>query len=563
MRVQLTSGTVRRYAPKAALLAGVAIATAALAQGDYSFSSDGAPLRLKSDYYGYAATISPRVGYSDNINLEPSGSKDGSAYFSTALSGSAIYSTKRLTAIAAGNVDLSYITEGSDFAVNQDVGLAGTFTVADNLAYVDFSGSTARQLFGDNARFSQNINSARSQRANVHTLSASPYLYHKFEDQSSATLRYRFTETFIDDSNAGANPFGGNFLNDSRSQEVVAGLNSGSKWERLRISVSGYGNKTVEDNSDVLPRTEFKQGSGIVEAQLGLTPRFGLSGAAGYDDINTDSATSFFNDETLSGFFWRAGFYARPGRRTDIRLEYGERFGNGFIDGALSYRLSNRFVLSAGAGQSFESRAQFLNSNFVESQRSVLEFADALRQGGELSPAGAISQATRFGAGSYYSQSSGFGINEFVYADLRGAFERTEFQLNANYSNTDFGFRVTRYATASLDVRRELSRRLAAYGGVFVRNAQTTFDPVVCQTAPFLFGFDVTAPLFDPVAACVQYALNNGETWTYGGRIGGSFRIYKNLSAFAEFAHTQRSAADNALLEYGENAFLGGVTLSF
>lgn len=562
-RTKMTSATLRRVAPKAALLGGVAIATAALAQGDFSFNQDGAPLRLKSDYYGYAATISPRVGYTDNIDLAPDGLEDGSAYFSTVLSGSAIYSTPRLTAIAGGNLDLSYITEGSDFVVNQDLGVAATVTVAENLFYLDLSGSTQRNLFGDNARFSQNINSARSQRANVHTLSASPYLYREFEDASSATLRYRFTQAFIDDGNAGANPFGGDFLNDSRSQEVLAGLNSGNKWDRVRVSLSAYGNKTVEDNSDVLPRTEFKQGSGLFEGQVALSPRFGLSGAAGYDEIETDTATSFFNDDLLSGFFWRAGFYARPGRRTDIRVEYGERFDNGFIDASLSYRLSDRLILSAGAGQSFESRAQYLNSNFIASQRGVLEFADALREGAELSPTAIIEQASRFGAGGFFAQSSGIGINENAFVNLRGAYERTEFQLGAYYSDTDFGFRQTRFATASLDVRRELSRRFSAYGGVFVRNAETTFEQAVCQTSPFLFGFDVTEPLFDPVLACIQYALNNGETWTYGGRIGGAYQIYKNLSGFAEFAHTQRSAADNPLLEYGENAFLAGVTLSF
>ncbi|MEQ1929245.1 MAG: hypothetical protein ABL957_01755 [Parvularculaceae bacterium] len=559
----------KQVSTKAALLAGAAliVTSAAIAQNtiddDYSFGDEDAPLRLKSDYYGYAATISPRAGYTTNINLAPDGLKEGSAYFSTVLQGSAIYSKPRLTGIISGTLDLSYIAEDSNFAVNQDIGAASTVTLADNYLYVDFAGSTSRQLFGDNARFSQNINAARDQRANVHTFSASPYLYHEFKDTSNATLRYRFSQVYIDDGNAGANPLGDDYLNDSRSQEVLAGYNSGSKWQRVRLAVSGYGNRTVESGSAVLPRFEFEQASGMAEAQVALTDVFGLSGAVGYDDVSIDTTSAFFNDDDLSGFFWRAGFFADPGRRTNIRLEYGERFNNEFIDGSISYQISDRFRFSAGAGQSFESRAQFLNSQFIASQRSILEFADALREGVEMSPTVVIEQANRFAGSSYSAQTSGIGVSENAWAQLRGAFERTEVSLSANYNDSDFGYRQTRYYGGQLDLRRELSRRMLAYGGLFLRNAETTLDQAVCQTSPFLFGFDVTEPLFDPVTACIQYALENGETTTVGGRVGLAYRIYENLSAFGEFAHTHRFASDYDLLEYGENAFLAGVTLEF
>jgi uncharacterized protein (PEP-CTERM system associated) len=567
----LITAARRHKSMRTVLLAGAALAvtSAAIAQysrddDDYTLGDEDAPLRLKSDYYGYSASISPRAGYTTNVNLSPDGLEEGSAYFSTVLQGSAIYSKPRLTGIISGTIDLSYITEDSNFGVNQDVGGAATLTVVDNLLYVDAAGSTARQLFGDNARFSQNINAARDQRANVHTYSASPYLYREFEDASNATLRYRYSQVFIDDGGIGANPFGGDdFLNDSRSHEALAGWSSGSKWQRVRLGLAAYGNKTRESGSIVLPAFEFDQGSVMAEGQIALTEVFGLSGAFGYDEIDTKTASIFFNDDDLSGVFWRAGFFANPGRRTNLRVEYGERFDNDFIDASISYRLGNRVTFSAGAGQSFESRAQYLNTQFIASQRSVLEFAEALREGGSLSPTEVIQQANRFAGSSYNAQTSGIGVNENAWASLRGAFDRTEVSLYANYSDTDFGYRQTRYFGGGLDLRRELSRRMLAYGGLFLRNAETTIDQATCQTSPFLFGFDVTAPLFDPVAACVQYALNNGETTTVGGRIGLAYRIQENLSAFGEFAHTQRFAADYDLLEYGENAFLAGLTLEF
>lgn len=551
---------------KSALLAGAAcaIATGAIAQINGGFGEqEGAPLRLRSDYYGYAASVSPRVGYSDNINLAPDPLAEGAATFSTLFSGSAIYSTPRFTGIIGGDLDFSYITEGSDFAVNQNIGGASTVTLADNLFYFDLNGSTSRQLLGENARFSQNINAARSQRANVHTWSASPYVYHEFADTSAATLRYRFSQVYIGDSRSGAHPISGDFLNDSRSQEVLAGYNTGSRFQRARLALSAYGNRTVEDGSAIFPRFEYEQGTVTGEAQFALTSTFGLSGAIGYDDISTDTPNSFFNDDDLSGFFWRAGFFAQPGRRTDIRLEYGERFNNGFIDGSLTFKASDRLTFTAGASQSFESRAQSISSRFIDQQRQTLAFAEQLRQGAELSPDLVIAAANRFAGSGYNAQTSGVGINESAYAALRGVYDRTEIQISGNYSDTDFGFRRNKYLSGNIDVRRELSRRLTGYAGLFVRSGETTIDQATCQSTPFLFGLDVTAPLFDPVAACIQFALNNGQTTTVGGRLGGAYRIYENLSVFGEIAHTERFAADYDLLEYGENAALAGLTLDF
>ncbi len=555
----------RRRSIKSMLLAGAACAAAsgAIAGVSTRFSDDDAPLRFRSDYFGYAASVSPRAGYSTNINLAPDGFEEDAATFSTLFSGSAIYSTPRFTGIIGGDLDFSYITEGSDFAVNQDIGATATLTVADNLAYLDFSGSTSRQLLGDNARFSQNINAARDQRADVHTFSVSPYLYREFSDTSSATLRYRYSQVFIGDDDAGANPFGNDLLNDSRSHEVLAGYNTGRKFDRVRIALSAYGNNTVEDGSVIFPRFEYDQGTGTAEGQVALTDSFGLSGAVGWDEIDIEGPVTFFDDDELSGFFWRAGFFARPGRRTDIRIEYGERFDNGFIDANLNYRISDRLTFNAGASQSFESRAQYITSAFIDSQRQTLAFAEQLRTGEARSPRDVIESANRFAGTSYHSQSGAVGVNESAFVGLNGVYDRTEFSLFGHYSDTDFGFRRNQYFTGGLNVRRELSRRLAGYAGVFVRGAETTLDQLTCQTSPFLFGFDVTQPLFDPVAACLQYALNNGRTTTFGGRVGAAYRLYENLSVFGEFAHTQRVAADNALLEYGENAFFAGATLEF
>ena len=540
-----------------------ATAIGAIISGAFAqIGSPQAPLKFKTDYLGYAASVSPRATYTDNLNLRPRGLEDDATILSTLFTGSAIFSNRRFTGLISGDLDLSYVTEGSDFRINQDIGGASTFTAVDNWLYADFAGQTSRQLVGDNARFSANRNSARNQQANVHSFSVSPYIYHRLPNQSAVELRYRFSQVFIDDSSSAANPNVDQFLNDSTTHEVLASYQSGALFDRLQFTLSAYGNRTIEDGSQIIPRFEYEQGSLTAEAQYALSRSFSLSGAIGYDEVDTESSVPLFNDDALSGFFWRAGFTARPGRRTQLRLEYGRRYDDDFLEASLIYDISRRFTFRAGAGRTFQTRAQSIARRFRSIQQQTLEFADRLRAGDELSPEAVIETANQVGGGRIDAQSVGIGASNDAYASLIGAFDRTTVRLSANYQDTDFGFRQNENIGGSLNISHELSRKLRAYGDIFYRHADTDIDTAACIQSPFLFGFDSTAPGFDPVVSCNDFALANGVTNTVGGRVGVSYQLYKNLSAFGEYSHTERFSPVPSL-EYDENTFTAGLTLDF
>ena len=549
----------RRLGVKAALLiAAASVATGAIAQ----VGAPSAPLRLRSDYFGYGASVSPRLSYTDNIELLPDPLKEGSFIASTLLSGGAIYSANRFTGVLSGDLDLSFIGEGSDLVVNQRIGAASTTTLVDGLFYFDLAGSTSRQLIGENARFSSNVNAARGQRADVHNYSASPYLYRRFAEGQSAELRYRFSQVFIDDDNAGANPFAGGLLNDSTSHEAIAFYDSGSRLGRFNFTATGYGNSTVEDGAEFSPRFEFQQASFTGTARYALSDRFALSGAAGYDAIDTVAAPGVFDDEALSGFFWRAGFTARPGRKTDLRLEYGRRYDDDFIDAELGYEISSRLTFRASAGRSFETRAQSVASQFRGMGQATLDLAERLREGDALSAEAAVAASNRLAFGGVNAQTIGIGATNNAQAALIGTWERTEITASANYYDADFGFRQNTGYGGNLNIRRQVSRRLTAYGGAFYRHSEVDFDPAVCAASPFLFGFDVNAPFFDPVVACNAFAIQNGETDTLGGRVGASYQLYRNVSVFGEYARAERFA-DSPILEYAENSVTAGLTIDF
>lgn len=547
-----------------ALCAGVSVGALASLATAQRLNADP-PLRLQTDYFGYAASVAGRIAYTDNIQLAPDGFEEDEFIASTVFSGGAITSTNRFTGLIIGDLDLSYLINSEDFNVSQNVAGVGTATLLDNWLYFDVSGQTSRQLIGDNARFAGNINSGRSQQANVHSYAASPYLYRLRDDGSSVTLRYRFSQVFIDDSESVFGAIDENFLNDSLSHEVVAEYDSGSKFDNVRFTLSAYGNDTTEDGSGVLPEFSYQHGAVEGQVEIPITRKFSISGAVGYDDLETDDAASlFFDDEDLSGVFWRAGFTARPNRRTSMRVEYGRRFDDEFIDAAITHRISPRLNLTAGANRSFTSRSRSIDARFRESQLATLQYADLLRQGEALSPRSVINGANRYATlfSGLNAQTVGVGLVDSAFAALDGDFGRTRVALSGAYSDSDFGFRNIEAFAARGNVTRDLTRHLTGYVGLNFRHADTNVDQDTCEANPTIFGLDAFDPVFDPVANCASFVAANGVTNTLTGLIGADYRFYENVSFFAEYSHTERWS-EVTLLEYSENFAFAGVRLDF
>ena len=557
------NGLVCRRAT-ALLLGGVSLAAIGTVSIAQSLTADP-PLRMQTDYFGYSASIAGRLAYSDNIRLAPDGFEDEEYIASTVFSGGAITSTNRFTGIVLGDLDLSYLINDEDFNVSQNVGGAGTATIAENLFYFDISGQTSRQLVGDNARFSRSINSARSQQANVHSYAASPYFYRRLRDDASVTLRYRFSQVFIDDSDSVFGAINPNFLNDSRTHEVVAQYDSGNRFDKLRFTLSAYGDDTTESGSDVLPRFGYTHGALEAAAEFALSRKFGISGAVGYDDVETDDAASqFFDDEELSGVFWRAGFTARPNRRTVARVEYGQRFDDEFIDAAIAYQLSPRLNLTASANRSFTSRARSLDVRFRQTRFDTLRFAETLREGQEISPRSLINEANRYSSllSGVGAQTVGVGAVDSARVILNGDYGRTRFSLGGFYADSDFGFREIEAFSINGDIQREMTRRLTAYGGLNYRRADNDVDQATCEANPTVFGLDAFVPAFDPVAECAAFIAANGVTNTLTATIGADYRFFENVSLFAEYSRSERWS-DTPSLDYSENLGFAGVRVDF
>ncbi len=546
------------------------------------------PLRLKSDFLGYSVSVSPRVGYSDNINLvpqsildnPPDGLVDDEILLSTQTTVNAIVSLRRFTGLISGDLDLSYLTKSEDFVVNQRIAAAGTATFVENLAYLDIAGGSSRQLIGENAAFSQNPSAARGERANVYTVAASPYLFREFSNQSSAELRYRFSQSFVDDANSdivqnaritaenqpGFNPSDFNdFLNNSQTHEVLARYESGRLLDRFLFVATAYGNSTEDTGSDFLPEFSFEQGSLTLEGQYALTRKFALSGAIGYDEIDTNGSNAFFNDDDLSGVFWRAGFVARPGRRSRAQIEYGRRFDDDFIQADIAYQISRRFLFTASANRSFQTRSLSNAQQISQNSRVILDFADNLRAGGEGNPRGIIDQAVQLAgvaSGGVNAQLNGFGPTNNASVRLAGEFGKSLVSIGGLYQQSDFGFRQFESLAVTLDLTHTLSRKVTVFGNVLYRFADDGIILDNCVSQPEFFITPDQLIGSTALAECLEIDGLTGTSNTLSESIGLTYRLGRRTRAFGQFSRTDRfSEMDN--LDFTENALSAGVIIDF
>jgi len=518
------------------------------------------PLSLKSDFLGYSFSVSPRVGYTDNIQLAPDEFAEGQTILSNLFSANAIISQNRFTALFSGDLDFSYLVEDDDLLVSQAIGGAGTATIVDNFLFLDIAGGSSRQLAGQNARVSPNVNAARDQQVSVNSYAVSPYIHSRLSNNSVAELRYRFSQVFIDDDNLA---IGSNILNDSISHEVLASYESGDLFDRFVFVASAYGNRTEEEGG-IVPFS-FDQGTLTLQTQYALTDRFALSGAVGYDELDTSAGTSFFNDDDLSGVFWRAGFIARPGPKSRVRVEYGRRFDDDFIEADARYQISRRFVFAAGANRTFLTRALANSNQINQLSRSTLDFAQQLRDGGQGSPRNIIQQATQLGSsstGGFSAQTVGIGPSNNAFLQLNGVFDRTTVSLNANYQSADFGFREFQNVTTAFDINRQLSRRVSLFGNASYRFADSSFDVAQCLISPEAFGISPFLPGFNLEDDCNEAASLEGVTHTVSGTIGVNYRLTGRTRAFGQYTRAQRFSPVD-ILEFTENAATVGIILDF
>jgi len=521
----------------------------------------------------YVLKVSPRVTWSDNVELAPEGFEEQDALASVYMSGGALVDRVRFKGLVNGSIEVgSYINppevggkalyDRTVFSPNVVAG--GTAKLVDNLFYFDLAASAREQALDETTRSSGGTSLAGNQRlANSYAVSVSPYLFRRLGGEATIEARYRYVAVAVDDDQSvdGID----NFLNDSSSHELIAEYSSGRLFDRVGFSVRAMANRTEETGSEVLPEVDFRQASLSGDLRYAMNRKLSLVGTVGYDDVDTNG-TSPFDDDDLSGTFWKAGVAVKPGRRSEASLELGERYGGTWVDAAASWRYSSRLQFRLSAYNRLMTTAQAQAQRFSVLQDETLSYAEELRQLGNLTSENILARVLEYNEGlsDLTRQQAGLSRSSGVYADLIAQAPRTSVVLRTGFDQSDFGFEEIDTWSISGLLNHRLSRRLDAYARANYQDASAEIGGTLEDCLAALRQNPDNAGMTpDMLQAICESGDGLGlDTRTLILAAGLDYLLFRDLNAFAALSRSQRFA-DSESNEYVENSVTVGLSYDF
>ncbi len=414
-----------------------------------------------------------------------------------------------------------------------------------------------------------------------------------------------------------------NFLNDSETKESLFEFRTGGMFDRIQATLTAQEIDVEETGSDegLLPEVFYNQKSAQATLEYALSRQFSLAVTYGQDEIETETTRQvaeilsfptgvptdnpfdalFFQDEEgnilppgdtsgrpriflgpiteettegvldndkLSGPFWNIGFVLNPGRRTNIRAGFGERFDGDWVNVAARYRMSERLIFIARASRQLQTGINATSSSSRLLQQQTLSFVDSVRSTQEESSNELIGRASNFanGFGNYNAAQQGLSASDTASAGLIYKSGGTELSINYSTSFNDFGYEEAEFTNLAATLERRISRRLLGYGEISVgsnsRQVSGTFDEcrLALQSDPL---YAANGP--EEVALfCLTPENLNGDSKTLEVKVGAEYTVNRDFSGFAEFTHqTQDSDAAIGQFTVDENVFTVGATYRF
>ena len=454
------------------------------------------------------------VTLTDNLNLEPDDRADSALILSPFVGFNARGAGDRVDFAFNYRLTMDTIlSKDSDVNIRNDFIGFGSAELIDDMLFVDVTGSASQPLIDAGGRTSTSSSVGRSSRTQVVAGSISPYLLNNFGNVAETELRYRYSYTFV----------GRDQIGDSTTNFGSARLSTGRIFTAVKLDAIAESEITDSENrTGDIDRTTFR-----LNGQYPIMRQFSLLGSVGYEKIETNS----LNDDP-DGPLWYAGFYTRPGPKTELRLTYGERYGEPDINGSLTYRITPRLTFQSSYTHVLET-----------TQRQFSGFQLTVDETGQL-----VDPITGLPVDI---TDPGFGLRTEAYtanrfqASIVGNYERNTVTLAGSHEEREYDIRPSeRYISARVGWTRQLSPYTNLFAGVGWRRTDIGGDATAIPATGTLFG--TTAP----------------ESDTYSGRVALTQTLAKDVFGNISFGHTTR-VADQASDEYTENSLTFGVRIVF
>ncbi len=241
--------------------------------------------------------------YTDNVTLAISGNEQEDYVTQINPSIKITGKGKRL------ELDLSYTMQNIAYAESSDsdeirnhLSAKAKATLIEGFLFMNASAIMNQQntsLLGSSAQDNLSI---VSDRADVQTISVSPYVKHNFANWFEGTAKYKFSTTEYDQS-----------ISDSESKNVNLALKNGSKFKKLRWNASYSNQQQDRDNQSDIEKENIK---GVF--YYALSNKFDAIVQGGDENNNLGTGITRAN-----GGYWSAGFNYHPSYHLSLKMTGG------------------------------------------------------------------------------------------------------------------------------------------------------------------------------------------------------------------------------------------------
>jgi len=264
-------------------------------------------------------SLETRVTYSDNVTLTPDGERHGD--FITEYRPRVIVKGvgRRLKLNADYTLNsLFFMRNDQNNNIQHQLFSTLNAELVDDLLYIDGRASIAQANINPFGPLINDSSQASANRAEVRTLSMSPYLRYRFGRLATGELRYG--RDIFSSSN--------NELQNTTSDRASLNLANGSEFSSLGWGVQANEQRSTFGNSGQ-SNTSVYSGN----LSYAVTPSFKLTASGGHEKYSYGTTR-----DISEGPMWAAGFEWRPSPRTTLIASAGHRFYGSAYGLDASYR---------------------------------------------------------------------------------------------------------------------------------------------------------------------------------------------------------------------------------
>lgn len=266
-----------------------------------------------SGNWQFVPRVESSLSYVDNINLAPEGDAESSDIFELKPGFSLTGEGRRLRARASYQLQSLYYSNnplvggGDDTDYFHRLSASANSELLERLLFFDASASISQQSSSAIGVGSLDNYSVSNERGTVNRTSLSPYIHHQLGNGLSTELRYRYDELDGDK----------NIVNNSIIQTTSLLMDSGRSANRWQWRVNAR-------TSEVDYESESDQTHLLLDVSLNyhLLARTIVRLHGGTEKVKYHPSSV----GTTGGDYWLLGVDWRPGRRTSISLQAGERY---------------------------------------------------------------------------------------------------------------------------------------------------------------------------------------------------------------------------------------------